>query len=156
MFSLSPSVIPIIPIPSPLSSGGLAPGQTPWYLLTREPVISTDDAWQVILAYARRWQIELTWHYTKSDLAMQSPRLHTWEDRLKLLLMASLAYAFLLLLLHPTLERLRHWLFRLACHRNGRRSQTTPTPLYRLRSALSCLWLAYPPPRSRLLTLTSG
>ena len=144
------------PYPLSLVVSRPGPGQTPWYLLTREPVISTDDAWQVILAYARRWQIELTWRYTKSDLAMQSPRLHTWEDRLKLLLMASLAYAFLLLLLHPALDRLRRWLFRLACHRNGKRSQATLTPLYRLRSALSRLWLAYPPPSSRLLTLTPG
>lgn len=131
-------------------------GRPPWYLLTREPIATLDDAWLVILAYARRWQIELTWRYAKSDLAMQSPRLRTWHDRLKLLLMASLAYAFLLSLLHPTLEGLRHWLLRLGCHRTGQRSQTTLTPLYRLRSALSRLWLTYPPPRTGLLTLSSG
>jgi hypothetical protein len=36
-------------------------GSTPWYLLTSEPVESEADAWKVVLAYARRWQIELTW-----------------------------------------------------------------------------------------------
>jgi hypothetical protein len=126
-------------------------GREPWYLLTSEPVALADNAWQVVLAYSRRWQIEMAWRYSKSELAMESPRLWAWESRLKLLLIASLAYAFLLSLLDPLLAPLREWLLRTWCHRTGERSQDALAPLYRLRSALSRLWLAYPPPPLTLL-----
>lgn len=119
-------------------------GQSPWYLLTTEPIETTDDAWAVVVAYAKRWQIELTFRYGKSELALESPRLWTWERRHKLLLLVTLAYAFLLSLCDVTLTALRVALLRHWCHRTGKRSQETLTPLYRLRSALSRLWLAYP------------
>lgn len=120
-------------------------GRRPWYLLTNLPVQHPPQAWQVIIAYARRWQIEQTWRYTKSELAMESPRLWAWANRLKLLLIASLAYAFLLSLLDPSLLPLRIWLLRTWCHRTGKRCQVASAPLYRLRAALAALWLAYPP-----------
>jgi hypothetical protein len=44
-------------------------GRPPWYLLTEQPIESEEDAWQVVFAYARRWQIEMTWRYDKSELA---------------------------------------------------------------------------------------
>lgn len=116
----------------------------PWYLLTNEPVESADDAWRVMQAYGRRWQIEMTFRYTKSELALESPRLWSWERRLKLLLMVTLVYAFLLSLLQAELQLLRRWLLRYFCHRTGKRGRETPAPLYRLRAALGCLWLAYP------------
>lgn len=119
-------------------------GQEPWYLLTNEPIETAEDAWKIVLAYARRWQIEMTFRYGKSELGMESPRLWRWERRLRLLLMVTLAYAFLLSLLEKQLEFLRGWLLRQFCHRTGKRGRETPTPLYRLRSALSRLWLAYP------------
>jgi hypothetical protein len=121
-------------------------GREPWYLLTSEPVALLNDAYQIVLAYARRWQIEMAWRFSKSELAMESPRLWTWENRLKLLLLVSLVYAFLLSLLDPALTTLRLWLLDTWCHRTGKRSQVTLTPLYRLRSALSRLWLTHPPP----------
>jgi len=121
-------------------------GRTPWYLLTNEPIHSDEDAWRIILAYARRWQVETAHRFGKSELAMESPRLWSWENRLKLLLMVTLLYSFLLSLLQPQLEALRHWLLQYWCHRTGKRSRDTPSPLYRLRSALSRLWLSYPPP----------
>ncbi len=124
------------------------PGREPWYLLTSEPVALIDDAWRVVLAYARRWQIETAWRYNKSELALESPRVWAWENRLKLLLIVALAYAFLLSLLEPALTQLREWLLQTGCHRTGKRSQEALTPLYRLRSALSRLWLTYPPPLS--------
>ena len=68
----------------------------------------------------------------------------TWERREKLL-MATLVYAFLLSLLDPALEPLRQWLLRHWCHRTGKRSRKTPTPLYRLRSAMSRLWQEHHP-----------
>ncbi len=121
-------------------------GQSPWYLVTNETVSSPADAWRIVFAYARRWQVEMTYRYAKSELAMQSPRLWRWENRLKLLLMATLVYAFLLSLLDSTLEPLRMWLLRHWCHRTGKRNREASIPLYRLRSALSRLWLAHPPP----------
>ncbi|RIK25403.1 MAG: hypothetical protein DCC55_40625 [Chloroflexi bacterium] len=119
-------------------------GRQPWYLLTNQPVSSSRQAWHFIRAYARRWQIEMAWRYSKSELAMESPRLWSWQNRLKLLLIATLAYAFLLSLLCP--ESLRLWLLQHWCPRTGKRCRDVSTPLYRLRSALSRLWLAYPPP----------
>ncbi|HET9984528.1 MAG TPA: transposase [Longimicrobiales bacterium] len=127
-------------------------GRAPWYLLTNEPATTAADAWKVIFAYARRWQIEMAWRFSKSELAMESPRLWFWESRLKLLLLVSLAYAFLLTLLRDALGPLRRWLLRHYCHRTGKRSREISTPLYRLRAALSHLWLRYraesPPPKN--------
>lgn len=50
-------------------------GHEPWYLLTSDVIHTAEEAWEVALAYARRWQIETTWRYSKSELAMESPRL---------------------------------------------------------------------------------
>lgn len=118
-------------------------GRTPWYLLTSEPIRSTEDAWAIVFAYARRWQIEMAYRFGKSELAMQSPRLWFSTQREKLLLMASLAYAFLLTLLRPEAAALRETLLRHFCHRTGKRSREAPTPLYRLRLALSYLWNSF-------------
>lgn len=117
-----------------------ASGRPPWYLLTNEPIRSVEDAWRVVLAYARRWQIEMAYRFGKSELALESPRLWFWSNRQKLLLMASLAYAFLLSLLRPELQIQCATLLRRGCPRTGKRSRETPTPLYRLRAALSYLW----------------
>jgi hypothetical protein len=88
----------------------------------------------------------MSYRYAKSELAMESPRLWFWHTRLKLLLMATLAYAFLLSLLSSFFEPIRTWLLRFFCHRTGKRHRVVSMPLYRLRSALSRLWLAQPPP----------
>ena len=120
--------------------------RSPWYLLTSEPAHSPQLAWQIVLAYARRWQVEMSIRYHKSELAFESPRLLRWQSRHKLLLMAALAYAFLLSLLPVLPNSLASWLLQTFCHRTGKRSQITPAPLYRLRLALSLLWLFHPPP----------
>lgn len=125
-------------------------GLSPWYLLTSEPIETSADAWRIVLAYARRWQIEMAFRYSKSELAFESPRLQTWERQVKLLLMATLCYAFLLSLLELT--AVCEWLLRQFCHRTGKRSQIALAPLYRLRTALSRLWLSYPP----ILSQNSG
>ncbi len=124
-------------------------GGTPWYLLTSEPVETQAQAWKVVMAYARRWQIELAWKTCKSELGMQSPRVWEWETRLKLLGLATLAYAFLLHLLTKPFKLLRRWLLRYGCHRTGSRLRATRVPLARVRLALSRLWLAHPPRLSR-------
>lgn len=116
----------------------------PWYLLTNEPIETEADAWRIVRAYARRWQIEMCFRYGKSELALESPRLWSWERRVKLLMLVTLVYAFLLSLLNDRYEWLRKWLLRYFCHRTGKRGRETPAPLYRLRSALSRLWLAFP------------
>lgn len=121
-------------------------GQSPWYLLTSEPAHSPELAWQIVLAYARRWQVEMAIRFNKCELAFESPRLCRWTSRHKLLLIAALAYAFLLSLLTSSLSEFRSWLLRTFCPRTGKRSRETPAPLYRLRIALCFLWLFHPPP----------
>ena len=121
-------------------------GQSPWYLLTTETIRNAEDAWQVVQAYARRWQVEMSIRYTKTELAFESPRLAKWQHRKKLLLIATLVYAFLLSLLEPALEKLCNWLLRTFCHRTGKRSRNARAPLYRLRLAISIFWKEHPPP----------
>ena len=104
-------------------------------------------AWKVVFAYARRWQIEMSFRYGKSELAMESPRLWKWDNRLKLLLMASIAYAFLLSLLTDSFEQVILWLLRFFCHRTGKKYQQAKIPLYRIRSALSRLWVFFSDPQ---------
>ncbi len=130
-------------------------GRPPLYLLTNEPLYSADDAWRIVFFYMRRWQVEMTYRFAKTELAMQSPRLWHWHTRLKLLLMVSVVYAFLLSLLAPHLADLRQWLLRHFGHRTGKRYREASIPLYRLRSALSRLWLAHPP-SPRFLFQNSG
>ncbi len=111
-------------------------GREPWYLLTNEPIETIQDAWDIVFAYARRWQIEGCFRFNKTELALESPRVWTWEGRLKLLMIVTLVYSLLLELLQLPLDW-REALFRKWCHRTGKRSRDTPTPLYRLRTALA-------------------
>ncbi|OLE56601.1 MAG: hypothetical protein AUG74_18895 [Bacteroidetes bacterium 13_1_20CM_4_60_6] len=111
-----------------------------WYLITNEPVKKEEQAWEIVFAYRRRWQIETSFRYGKSELAMESPRLWSFDNRLKLLGIVSLVYAFLLHLLDPTEKQLVSSLLRLRCHRTGKRYREVISPLYRLRWAISRLW----------------
>ncbi len=119
--------------------------RTPWYLLTNEPIATNDDAWRAVMAYAWRWQVEMCYRACKTDLAMESPRLWFWKSRLKLLLMVTLVYAFLISLLAPELVSLVQDLLRGWCHRTGEQYRQASILLPRLRAALSALWLSYPP-----------
>jgi hypothetical protein len=67
-----------------------------WYVVTNEPARAEEQAWEIVFAYKRRWQIELSFRYGKCELAMESPRLWAFENRLKLLGRVTLVYAFLL------------------------------------------------------------
>jgi hypothetical protein len=114
-------------------------GHSPLYLLTNLKVTSAKKAWRIAFCYARRWQIEAAFRYSKSELALESPRLWFWENRLKLMMILSIIYAFLLslLLLEKTLlDQLLRW----GCHRTGKRHQDALVPLYRVRTALMHLW----------------
>ena len=134
----------------------LGGGKEPWYLVTNTPVTSLEEGWRMIFSYARRWQIELTFRSNKCELGMESPRGWKWENRMKLLLMVTLAYVFLLSLLHPLLQTRRLWLLRHWCHRTGKRCREATAPLYSLRAAISRLWLAYDPRDFLFLPKTSG
>jgi hypothetical protein len=130
------------------------PGREPWYLVTTEEVDSVAAAWRIVLAYARRWQVEMAIRFDKCELGWESLRVRDWEVQHKLLGLAALAYAFLLSLLTGLFEPVREFLLTCWCARTGKRSRLATAPLYRLRSALSRLWLAHPPPA--LLGLSSG
>lgn len=126
-------------------------GKEPWYLLTNQPCQDPDQLWAVVLAYARRWQIEACWRFSKSELAIQSPRLWFWLNRLKLMMMVALVYAFLLGLLAVEQLTERLALLRGWCHRTGKRCQSALTPLYRIRAALAALLNTY-----QIILQTSG
>jgi len=124
---------------------GRRKGGEPWYLLTNESVQTAEDAWKVVLAYARRWRIEMAFRNLKSELAIQSLRVYDWEARLKLLGLLTLAYGFLMELMGQAARAARDWLLDYACHRTGEHLQLVQCPFSRLRIALSKLWLAFPP-----------
>jgi hypothetical protein len=119
--------------------------QQPWYLLTNEAIESPEDSLRVILAYARRWQIEWSFRFQKSELGIEHARLRKWEDQRKLLAMVSLVYAFFLSLLEGQMQVVLSWLLRFWDHQTGERARTTQQPLYRLRRALARLWDDYRP-----------
>lgn len=99
-----------------------------------------EQAWEIFFTYKRRWQIETSFRYGKCELALESPRLWSFENRLKLLGIVLLVYAFLLHLLEDVYKELVEALLRLKCHRTGKRCREALVPLYRLRWALSRLW----------------
>jgi hypothetical protein len=120
-------------------------GGEPWYLITNRCADTEEQAWHIVLIYARRGPIETTFRYKKSELAVQSVRLWEWENREKLLLMVTLAYAFLLSLCDSSLDLVREWLLRNYCHRTGEKYREAKVPLYRIRWALSRLWSDFRP-----------
>ncbi|HZO71107.1 MAG TPA: transposase [Ktedonobacteraceae bacterium] len=126
------------------------------YLITNETVKTEAQAWDIFFSYRRRWQIETSFRYAKCELALECPRLWSLEARLKLLGMVMLVYAFLLSLLDPVHRELVQALLRFKCHRTGKRCQTTPAPLYRLRWALSRLWDDYHPRLTCFLPPSDG
>ena len=126
-------------------------GKEAWYFLTNEPAENFEQAWRIVAGYTRRWQVEKSFRCNKSEFAFESPRLHKWEHRCKLLSLLTLAYAFLLSLLDVSAQEFRHWLLDNWCHRTGNRNREVSAPLYRLRQAIQRLWLSFPPPGLPLL-----
>jgi hypothetical protein len=126
-------------------------GKEAWYFLTNEPTENFEQAWRIVAGYTRRWQVEMSFRCNKSEFAFESPRLHKWEHRCKLLSLLTLAYAFLLSLLSGEAQELRQWLLDHWCHRTGRRMREVAAPLYRLRQAIQRLWLSFPPHGLELL-----
>ncbi len=118
---------------------------SPWYLLTNEPLERVEDALRIVQIYARRWQIEWSFRFEKCELGIEHIRVRGWEAHLKFLTAIPLVYAFLLSLLELESVLLRGWLLDRWDHQTGKRARQAVQPLYRLRRALSRLWGVYRP-----------
>jgi hypothetical protein len=121
------------------------------YIVTNMSVRTEEQAWEIVFAYRRRWQIELAFRYNKSELALESPRVYRMEDRLKLLGIVTLVYAFLLDFVFSDRRVLVEKILHLKCHRTGSRCREALVPLYRLRWAICRLWNDHRPTLSPLL-----
>ena len=107
----------------------------PMYILTSLPVENRTQAWEIFFSYIHRWEVEQGFRVCKSELAIQSPRLWWWENRLKLLAIVALVYDFLLQIIRGW----RSWItgfLRNYCHRTGNRYRNASIPIYRLRIAI--------------------
>jgi hypothetical protein len=80
--------------------------------------------------------------FTKSEMAFDPPRLLAWQARLKFLLIASLAYAFLLSLL-PNTDFLLQLISTFATEQES--GAKISALLYHLRLAFSRPWLLFQP-----------
>jgi len=117
--------------------------QGPMYLITSLPVHSDAQAWEICFSYMHRWNIEQAFRFGKSELAIESPRLWFWENRLKLFAIVALVFDFLMSLMRnwPAWVRLffNNW-----CHRTGNRYRNASIPIYRLRMAIAnCLFCLF-------------
>ena len=115
---------------------------SPMYLLTSITIDNLSVAWEMCYSYMHRWEVEQSFRFGKSELAMESPRLWFWQNRLKLMAIVTLVYDFLLKLIRDwrpwVAQFLRNW-----CHRTGNRYRKASIPIYRLRQAISlCLLFA--------------
>lgn len=114
----------------------------PMYLITSSPIEKATDAWEIMFAYMHRWEAEQGFRFLKSEMALESPRLWFWDNRMKLMGIVTLVYDFLLRMVANwkawVMPFLRNW-----AHRTGKRNRETSIPLYRLRAAISiCLFFA--------------
>ncbi len=57
----------------------------PWYLVTNLPIETEEQAWDVVKMYSRRWKIEETFRFKKSEMGVESVCSRSWEAREKLL-----------------------------------------------------------------------
>lgn len=112
---------------------------SPMYLITSIQIQNKGQAWEILFSYMHRWEAEQGFRFLKSELALESPRLWFWDNRMKLMAIVTLAYDFLL----SILTNWSTWVpqfFRRWCHRTGERYRNASIPLYRLRMAISiCL-----------------
>ena len=113
---------------------------SPMYILSSLAIEKASDAWEVVFSYLHRWEAEQGFRFLKSEMALESPRLWFWDNRMKLMAIVTLAYDFLLRLLTNWRSVIQP-LFRRWCHRTGERYRNASIPLYRLRMAISnCLF----------------
>ncbi len=113
---------------------------SPMYILTSIPVNNKKTAWEIFFSYIHRWEVEQGFRVCKSELAIQSPRLWWWENRLKLLAIVALVYDFLLGIIRGWSSWIQGF-FKQWCHRTGNRYRIASIPIYRLRIAIHwCLF----------------
>ena len=111
----------------------------PMYIITSLPINTAKQAWEIMFSYMHRWEAEQGFRFLKSEMALESPRLWFWDNRMKLMGIVTMVYDFLLRIVANwkswVLPFLRNW-----AHRTGKRYRETSIPLYRLRAAISiCL-----------------
>lgn len=110
--------------------------QPPMYLLTNCEVDSIGIAWEMFFSYIKRWDIEQTFRFNKSELGIQSIRLWDFENRKKMMMLVTLVFDFLL-------QFWRNWqciawgAINYWCPRTGNRLAEIHQPIYRLRAAFS-------------------
>src|SRR5437660_4449062 len=104
-------------------------GREPWYLLTNEPVETSEQAWDIVFSYVSRWKIEESFRFQKCELLIESLRLQGWPARRKMLLLVTLAYGSLLAMLSPPLRRACCHLLQQWCQRADWRLWRVKAPL---------------------------
>lgn len=115
-------------------------GSKPIYFLTDVPIDTNGMAWAIVRSYMKRWDVEQVFRFGKTAMAMESPRLWFWENRLKLLMLVTLVMAFVLTLIASA--KSYSWrLIKTWCPRTGNRQKKTFLPIYRLRLAISLIIL---------------
>ncbi|MES2519188.1 MAG: transposase [Bacteroidota bacterium] len=117
--------------------------QSPLYLLTSIQVSNLEQAWEMCHVYMHRWNIEQTFRFCKTELAIESPRLWFFENTCKLLGMVALIYDFLIHLINNWGNWIQLILKRW-CHRTGNRYRKASVPIYRLRVAIhNIIWTKF-------------
>src|SRR6185436_18282210 len=84
--------------------------QPPMYLLTNVLVDTPGMAWEILFSYIKRWEIEQVFRFGKTALALESPRVWFFQNRLKLLHLVTLVLAFLLQLVQQQQQQCLVWL----------------------------------------------
>ena len=116
---------------------------SPMYIITSLNIEKAKDAWEVMFSYMHRWEAEQGFRFLKSEMALESPRLWFWDNRMKLMAIVTLAYDFLLYLM-SNWKSIIPIFFKRWCHRTGKRYRDASIPLYRLRLAISnCLFMLW-------------
>ncbi|MFK7810230.1 MAG: transposase [Saprospiraceae bacterium] len=114
---------------------------SPMYLVTNVKIENAADAWKMMHAYMKRWDIEQAFRCCKAELGCESPRLWFFKNTLKLLSILTLVYDFLLRMIcnwKPWVQRL----FQQWAYRTGNRYRQATIPIYRLRAAVSNVLLS--------------
>ena len=108
----------------------------PIYLLTSLEIMDIKTAWEMCFSYMHRWEIEQSFRFIKSELGLESARLWFFENRLKLMAVATLVYDFILRMLRGFWDSCQAILTRW-CHRTGSRYRQASIPAYRIRAAFA-------------------
>lgn len=113
-------------------------GQKAWYILTNEPVLSQEQAWQVVSIYSRRWEIEREIRVQKSEFNIESVQLREKQARLKMLALVALALNLLMEVWEH--EEVGPKLLKHYNPRRGRAAEQVKSALHQLQGALQILW----------------